>query len=123
MTESTNNAESVANALVLNPDGGNVGIGTTTVGTTLQVQGKISAAPSGVVPEGTGYPSSLTISQSLASAQAITLTKPGYYPWSIDWAYNTTDFAIMFLPTEGLFAEVIRRPGLVDFLQRQYLQR
>lgn len=32
----------------------------------------------------------------------------------------TTDFAIMFLPTEGLFAEVIRRPGLVDLLQREY---
>ena len=31
---------------------------------------------------------------------------------------NTTDFAIMFLPTEGLFAEVIRQPGLVDELQR-----
>lgn len=29
----------------------------------------------------------------------------------------TTNFAIMFLPTEGLFAEVIRRPGLIDDLQ------
>jgi DNA recombination protein RmuC len=33
---------------------------------------------------------------------------------------NTTDFGIMFLPTEGLFAEVIRRPGLFDGLQREY---
>ncbi|GIU67685.1 DNA recombination protein RmuC [Candidatus Phycosocius spiralis] len=32
----------------------------------------------------------------------------------------TTDFAIMFLPTEGLFAEVVRRPGLVDLLQREH---
>jgi DNA recombination protein RmuC len=32
----------------------------------------------------------------------------------------TTDFAIMFLPTEGLFAEVVRRPGLVDSLQRDH---
>jgi DNA recombination protein RmuC len=32
----------------------------------------------------------------------------------------TTDFAVMFLPTEGLFAEVIRRPGLADELQRLY---
>lgn len=32
----------------------------------------------------------------------------------------TTDFAIMFLPTEGLFAEVVRRPGLVDVLQREH---
>jgi DNA recombination protein RmuC len=30
----------------------------------------------------------------------------------------TTDFAIMFLPTEGLYAEVLRRPGLADELQR-----
>jgi hypothetical protein len=33
---------------------------------------------------------------------------------------HTTDFAIMFLPTEGLFAEVVRRPGLVDSLQRDF---
>lgn len=31
---------------------------------------------------------------------------------------NTTDFAIMFLPTEGLYAEVLRQPGLVDELMR-----
>jgi DNA recombination protein RmuC len=33
---------------------------------------------------------------------------------------HTTDFGIMFLPVEGLFAEVLRRPGLCDFLQREY---
>jgi DNA recombination protein RmuC len=33
---------------------------------------------------------------------------------------NTTDFGILFLPTEGLYAEVLRRPGLTDFLQREY---
>lgn len=32
----------------------------------------------------------------------------------------TTNFALMFLPTEGLFAEVIRRPGLTDHLQQEY---
>jgi DNA recombination protein RmuC len=32
----------------------------------------------------------------------------------------STDFAVMFLPTEGLYAEVIRRPGLVDLLQREH---
>jgi len=32
----------------------------------------------------------------------------------------TTDFAILFLPTEGLYAEVLRRPGLVDLIQRDY---
>ncbi|MBC7859801.1 MAG: DNA recombination protein RmuC [Burkholderiaceae bacterium] len=31
---------------------------------------------------------------------------------------QTTDFAILFLPTEGLYAEVMRRPGLADELQR-----
>lgn len=30
----------------------------------------------------------------------------------------TTDFALLFLPTEGLYAEVMRRPGLSDELQR-----
>jgi len=33
---------------------------------------------------------------------------------------NTTDFGIMFLPTESLFAEVLRRPGLCDTLLREY---
>jgi DNA recombination protein RmuC len=32
----------------------------------------------------------------------------------------TTDFALMFLPTEGLYAEVLRRPGLSDRIQREY---
>lgn len=33
---------------------------------------------------------------------------------------NTTDFAIMFLPTEGLFAEALRISGLCERLQREY---
>lgn len=33
---------------------------------------------------------------------------------------NTTDFAIMFLPIEGLYAEVLRKPGLSESLQRDY---
>jgi DNA recombination protein RmuC len=32
---------------------------------------------------------------------------------------HTTDFALMYLPTEGLYAEVLRRPGLADSLQRE----
>jgi DNA recombination protein RmuC len=32
---------------------------------------------------------------------------------------HTTDFAIMFLPVEGLYAEVLRIPGLCDWLQRE----
>ena len=33
---------------------------------------------------------------------------------------HTTDFALLFLPTEGLYAEAIRRPGLFDSLQREH---
>ncbi|GAA0549942.1 DNA recombination protein RmuC [Rhizomicrobium palustre] len=33
---------------------------------------------------------------------------------------HTTDYAILFLPTEGLFAEVVRRPGLMEQIQRDY---
>ncbi len=33
---------------------------------------------------------------------------------------QTTDFAILFLPIESLYAEVLRRPGLMDSLQRDY---
>lgn len=33
---------------------------------------------------------------------------------------KTTDFGILFLPTEGLFAEVIRRPGFQETLQRDF---
>ncbi|WP_430392336.1 DNA recombination protein RmuC [Dyella sp. 20L07] len=33
---------------------------------------------------------------------------------------HTTDFAVLFLPTEGLYAEVIRRPGLFESLQRDH---
>ena len=33
---------------------------------------------------------------------------------------HTTDFAILFVPAEGLFAEAVSRPGLADALQRDY---
>ncbi len=33
---------------------------------------------------------------------------------------HTTDFGVMFLPTEGLYAEVLRLPGLFDVLQRDF---
>ena len=43
--------------------------------------------------------------------------------WDICGKYlnppKTTDFGILFLPTEGLFAEVIRRTGLTDAIQRE----
>ncbi|MEO8081671.1 MAG: DNA recombination protein RmuC, partial [Caldimonas sp.] len=35
-------------------------------------------------------------------------------------APHTTDFAILFVPTEGLYAEALRRPGLVEALQRDH---
>ena len=35
-------------------------------------------------------------------------------------APHTTDFGILFVPTEGLYAEALRRPGLVDTLQREH---
>jgi DNA recombination protein RmuC len=33
---------------------------------------------------------------------------------------RTTDFAIMFLPTEGLYAEVLRQPGQIEEIQQKY---
>jgi DNA recombination protein RmuC len=33
---------------------------------------------------------------------------------------HTTDFALLFVPTEGLYAEVLRRPGLTEALQREF---
>lgn len=33
---------------------------------------------------------------------------------------HSTDFGVLFVPTEGLFAEILRRPGLVDALQRDH---
>jgi DNA recombination protein RmuC len=33
---------------------------------------------------------------------------------------HTTEFAILFVPTEGLYAEALRRPGLTEALQREY---
>ena len=33
---------------------------------------------------------------------------------------TTTDFAIMFIPTEGLYAEILRRPGLFEYVQKEY---
>ncbi len=33
---------------------------------------------------------------------------------------NTTDFGILFVPTESLYAEILRRPGLYELLRRDY---
>ena len=33
---------------------------------------------------------------------------------------DTTDYAVLYLPTEGLFAEIARKPGLTEFIQQNY---
>jgi len=33
---------------------------------------------------------------------------------------HTTDYAILFVPSEGLYAEMLRRPGLFDSLHREH---
>jgi DNA recombination protein RmuC len=33
---------------------------------------------------------------------------------------HTTDFALLYLPVESLYAEVLRRPGLIDIIQREH---
>lgn len=58
-----------------------------------------------------------------AAAKALENTVRGFAKTICDKYINppeTTDFAILFLPTEPLFAEVLRRPGLHDQLQRDY---
>lgn len=58
-----------------------------------------------------------------AAARALDLRLRGFAKDIRDKYLNpprTTDFAIMFLPTEGLYAEALRRPGLIDTLQRDY---
>ena len=35
-------------------------------------------------------------------------------------APHTTEFALLFVPTEGLYAEALRRPGLVEAMQREH---
>jgi DNA recombination protein RmuC len=47
-------------------------------------------------------------------AQAKTVSEKYVHP------PHSTDFAIIYLPTEGLFAEIIRRPGLCAQIQRQH---
>lgn len=52
--------------------------------------------------------------EKAVKAQAATIAEKYIVP------PNTTDFAIMYLPTEGLYAEVIRRPGLASELQNKH---
>ena len=60
----------------------------------------------------------------IESAQKVLLKKIESFAKSISEKYidppHTTDFGIMFLPVESLYAEVLRHPGLFEILQRKY---
>lgn len=60
----------------------------------------------------------------IESAQKVLLRTVESFAKDISEKYldppHTTDFAIMFLPVESLYAEVLRHPGLFEILQRKY---
>jgi len=60
----------------------------------------------------------------IETAQKVLLKKIESFAKSISEKYidppHTTDFGIMFLPVESLYAEVLRHPGLFEILQRKY---
>lgn len=62
--------------------------------------------------------------EAIKQASAVLVTRIKAFAKDIHTKYievpYTTDFAIMFLPFEGLYAEVINTPGLVEYLQREY---
>ena len=62
--------------------------------------------------------------EAIKQASAVLVTRIKAFAKDIHTKYievpYTTDFAIMFLPFEGLYAEVINTTGLVEYLQREY---
>lgn len=62
--------------------------------------------------------------EDIESAQKVLIKKIESFAKSISEKYidppHTTDFGIMFLPVESLYAEVLRHPGLFETLQRKY---
>jgi len=62
--------------------------------------------------------------ETIASAQKVLLKTVESFAKDISEKYldppYTTDFGIMFLPIESLYAEVLRHPGLFELLQRKY---
>ncbi len=62
--------------------------------------------------------------EDIEAAQKILIKKIESFAKSISEKYidppHTTDFGIMFLPIESLYAEVLRHPGLFEILQRKY---
>lgn len=62
--------------------------------------------------------------EAIRQASSVLVTRIKSFAKDIHTKYievpYTTDFAIMFLPFEGLYAEVINTTGLVEYLQREY---
>ncbi len=62
--------------------------------------------------------------ETIATAQKVLLKTVESFAKDISEKYldppHTTDFGIMFLPIESLYAEVLRHPGLFELLQRKY---
>ncbi len=62
--------------------------------------------------------------QEIEISQKILIKKIEHFAKNISEKYidppHTTDFGIMFLPVESLYAEVLRHPGLFEILQRKY---
>ena len=62
--------------------------------------------------------------EAIKQASSVLVTRIKAFAKDIHTKYievpYTTDFAIMFLPFEGLYAEVINTTGLVEYLQREY---
>jgi DNA recombination protein RmuC len=60
----------------------------------------------------------------IESSQKVLIKKIESFAKNISAKYidppHTTDFCIMFLPVESLYAEVLRHPGLFEILQRKY---
>ena len=66
----------------------------------------------------------LGVKEDIEKAQKVLLKTIQSFAKDINEKYidppHTTDFAIMFLPVESLYAEVLRHPGLFEVLQRKY---
>ena len=77
----------------LNPNGGNVGIGTSTPSQPLDVVGATAITTNGINSD-EGYFGSLMITKPDNSGQYINLVRDGKYPWSIGTVYNSNTFAI-----------------------------